>query len=125
MELAWRSLPPSQWCDLLSCHALPQVVPKCQLQIKSATVIWPHVRLCHYNVAAVGDLFPVLQGDGFNEAMREVPSPVEPLHAGAYGAYFAAYSYVGCDILALHVLVRPGVKSAPVTAHVAVPRDET
>lgn len=34
-------------------------------------------------------------------------------------------SAVCCDILALHALVRPVVMSAPVTANVSVPQDET
>ena len=63
---------------------LLRLVSRCQLQMKSENVIWLHVRLCHYNLAALGDCFPVLQEDGFNEAKCEIPAPVETLHAGAY-----------------------------------------
>lgn len=58
-------------------------------------------------------VFPVLQGDGFDEAKCEIPSPVEPLHAGAYRSYplaHSCFSCVACDILALKTLVKPGTE---------------
>lgn len=68
------------------------LVSRCQLPIKSENVIWLCVRLCHHNVAASGGCFPALQGDRFNEAKCEIPTPMEPPHARAYRSYSAACS---------------------------------
>lgn len=58
-------------------------------------------------------VFPVLQGDGFDEAKCEIPSSVGPLHASAYRSYppaHSCFSCVACDILALKTAVKPGAE---------------